>query len=80
MLGHEISYHINFGEPLYIQFLLTDMVSNEKESNVHMLDVIATWWLPILLQYNGALVVLVNNVFNDLLSSIFCKVPCLEYR
>ena len=29
-LGHEISYHIICRAPLYIQFLLTDTVSDEK--------------------------------------------------
>ena len=29
-LGHEISYNVIFGSPIYIQLLLTDMVSYEK--------------------------------------------------
>ena len=29
-LGHEISYHVICAAPLYIQFLLIDMVSDEK--------------------------------------------------
>ena len=41
-LGHEISYHTICGAPLYIQFLLTDTASYEKETNVDSLGVLAT--------------------------------------
>ena len=41
-LGHEIFYHFICGAPLYIQFLLTDTVSDEKERNVYVLVALAT--------------------------------------
>ena len=41
-LGHEISYHVICGASLYIQFLITDRVSDEKETNVDVLGVLAT--------------------------------------
>ena len=39
---NEISYHVICGAPFYIQFLLTDTVRYEKETNVDVLGVIAT--------------------------------------
>ena len=62
-LGHEISYHFICGAPLSIHFLLTDTVSDEKETNVYVLVALATCSLPINLQDNGALVVLVKQCF-----------------
>ena len=42
-LGHEISYHTICGATFYIQLLLNDMVSDEKETNVDVLGALATW-------------------------------------
>ena len=42
MLSHEISYHLIYGAPIYIKFLLTDTVSFEKKTNVDVLGVLAT--------------------------------------
>ena len=41
-LGHKTHYHIIFRAPLYIQFLITDMVGYEKETNVDVLSALAT--------------------------------------
>ena len=41
-LGNEISYHVICGAPLYIQLLITDTVSDEKETNVDVLGALAT--------------------------------------
>ena len=30
ILGHEISHNVIYGEPIYIQFIITDTVSYEK--------------------------------------------------
>ena len=78
-LGHTISYYVVCVVPLYIKFLLTDTVSYEKEMNVDVLGTLAIWWLPIIIQENGALVVLVNNSLHELVSLSFHKVPCLAY-
>ena len=77
-LGHEISYHFICGVPLYIQFLITDTVSDEKENNVDVLGTVDTWWPPIILQENGSLIVLVKK-FCDLLSLDFHKILCPAY-
>ena len=39
---HEISYHVICGAPLYIQFPLTDIFSDEKEMNFGVLGDIDT--------------------------------------
>ena len=41
-LGHEISYDVICGAPLYIQFPLTDTVSDEKETHVDVIGAHAT--------------------------------------
>ena len=41
-IGNEISYHVIFGAPLYIKLLLTDTVSDEKETNVDVIGTLAT--------------------------------------
>ena len=41
-LGHEISYHFTCGAALYIQFLLTDTVSDEKATDADVLCALAT--------------------------------------
>ena len=75
-LGHESSYRVICGAPLYIQVLLTDTFSDEKETNFNVLGKISTWLLPIIFQYNDARVVLVNNIFHYLVSMGFHKIPC----
>ena len=41
-LGNEIYYYVICGATLYIKFLLTDTVSDEKEMNVDVLGELAT--------------------------------------
>ena len=41
MLSHEISNRVIYGAPLYIHFLLTDIFSDEKETNFDVLDALA---------------------------------------
>ena len=41
-LGHEISYHVICRAPLYIQFLLNDTCSDEKEMNFGVLCSLAS--------------------------------------
>ena len=41
-LGHKISHHVIYGAPIYITFILTDTVSDEKEENVDVLGALAT--------------------------------------
>ena len=41
-LGNEIFYYVIRGAPLYIQLLLTDTFSDEKEMNVDVLGALAT--------------------------------------
>ena len=73
-LGHKSSYHIICGAPLYIKFLLTGTVSDEKETNVDVLDALATWWPPIIPQENGTLVVLVK-----MFSMTWCPWSSIKY-
>ena len=40
-LGHEISYNVIYGSPLYIKFFPTDIISYEKGKNVKVLGALA---------------------------------------
>ncbi len=63
-LGHKIGDHVLRGAPLHGHLVLLDTVSDKEETNVDVFSSLGAGSLAILLQKNGTLIVLVDNIFS----------------
>ncbi len=73
-LSHKIGYHITGWAPLHSHLLLVYPVCYKKVADIDMLCALAARSLAVLLKKDGTLVVLIDNVFGNLVALTFQEI------
>jgi hypothetical protein len=76
---HEVSDHVLRRTPFDREVLLADPISYKIVSDVDMLRALTARCFAVLLHENGALVVLIDNVFADCVSLCFQEIARPQY-
>ena len=69
-----ISDHVQSGTEIYIWILLHDTISDKILYDVDVSCKLSTWSYAIIFQFDGALVILIENIVIDIVSLLFQEV------
>ena len=74
-----ITNHVQSGTELYRCLLLHDPISDEIVSDIDVASPLATVLSAILIQFNVTLIILLDNIFMDIISLILQEVSGLDH-